>query len=47
MSNQDIETLNKMLMKAYIELCRAEKLLKGSEEHGKRTEDSNRQTKKV
>ena len=37
-TDEEIEKLNKLLMHAYNELCKAEKLLKkGSDKDGKRT----------
>lgn len=36
LSKHDKDKLIKILMNAYIELCRAEKLLKGSESNGER-----------
>lgn len=41
LTEEEIERVNKYLLNAYIELCRAEKLLKGSENNG------SRQTKKI
>lgn len=41
-TDEEIEKLNKLLMHAYNELCKAEKLLKkGSDSDGKRTRESN------
>ena len=37
-TDEEVEELNKILMRAYIELCRAEKFLKGSDNNGKLSE---------
>ena len=38
LTEHEINKLEKLLRNAYIELCRAEKLLKGSDSNGKRAE---------
>ena len=38
LNEHERDKLSKLLMNAYIELCRAEKLLKGSDSDGKRAE---------
>ena len=45
LNNHERDKLIKLLRNAYIELCRAEKLLKGSEDNGKRTKLDTEQPK--
>ena len=40
LSDKEIEKIEKQLMRAYNEICKIEKILKGSDDNGKRTKSN-------